>query len=394
MTANRKPFWVRIPYTLIGTGAVDNVGALAKELGGKKILIVTDQGVVQAGLVDKVKQSLEKEGIEFGIFDSCEPDAPVNVIKSCAQFAKEGSYDLIISVGGGSTLDIAKVAGVVATAEDIAQENISQYMATGAPRRGLPTIQIATTAGTGSEMSSAAVVTDVDGTKSGIRGRKGEYLLPEVAIVDPLMTLNLPPKITADSGMDALSHAIEAYTSTNASIVSDMFAETAMKLIANNLLSAYHKGSENLEARYNMAIGASLAGIAMNLAGLTLNHAIGHSLQMEAHCTHGVSCSIMLPQVMEFNIFTNQPKYARIAELMGEKVEGLSLPDAAQKAVEAVRRLTLDIGMPQRLRDIGVDKEQFPRFVDVLFTVNMWGITRNPRDCSREDVTRMFEAAW
>jgi len=392
MTANREPFWVRIPYMLVGAGAVENVGTLAKKLGGKKVVIVTDPGVVQAGLVDKVKQPLEKEGIEFGIFDKCEPDAPVNVIRSCAQFIKEGGYDLMISVGGGSTLDAAKVAGIAATAEDVAKEDIAQYAVTGTPRHGLPKIQIATTAGTGSEVSLGAVWTDADGTKKVI---SGEYNLPEVAIVDPLMTLNLPAKVTADSGMDALSHAIEGYTTPKANPVSDMFNESAIKLVADNLRIAYYKGSKNLQARQNMAIAASNATIGLIMGGgAILVHAMGHSLQMKVHCTHGVSCSIMLPHVMEFNKFADPEKYARIAELMGEKIDGLPLRDAAQKAVDAVRKLTLDIGMPQRLRDIGVKKEQLPQFVDILFTVNTRMLNSNPRVCTREDATRIYEAAW
>jgi len=392
MTANAEPFWVRVPDTLIGIGAVQNTGTLVKKLAAKKVLIVTDRGVAQAGLVDKVKRSLEEEGIELGIFDACEPDAPVNVIKSCAQFAKEGGYDLMISVGGGSTMDIAKVAAVVATAEDVAQEDINQYVPTKVPRRGLPKIHVPTTAGTGSEVSIAAVITDTDGRKKAILS---EYFFPEVAIVDPLMTLNLPPRITADSGMDALSHAIEAYTTVKASIVSDMFAEMTMKLVADNLRTAYSKGSENLEARYNMAIAAHHSSIALSTAGgAILSHGMGYAIQMGIDCTHGVSCSIMLPHVMEFNMLTDQPRYAHMAELMGEKVEGLSLPDAAQKAADAVRQLSLDVNMPQRLRDIGVKKEQIPQLVDILFTYSPRHVSNNPHNCSREDAARIFEAAW
>jgi len=392
VTANSEPFWIRMPRILIGTGTVENVGELVKKFGGRKVLIVTDPGVVQAGLVDKVKQPLEKEGIEFGIFDGCEPDVPLHIIKNCAQFAKEGGYDFMISVGGGSTLDTGKIASIVATAEDVAQEDISQYITTGAPRRGLPRIHISTTAGTGADVSLGSPVTDVDGAKKVIFG---EYLLPEAAIIDPLMTLNLPARITADTGIDALSHAIEGYTSIKANVVSDMLAETVIRLVADNLRLAYCKGSKNLEARYNMAIVSSLAMHVPLTASTILPHGMGHSLQTEIKCTHGVSCSIMLPYVMEFNLLVNQSKYARIAELMGEKVAALSLQDAARKAVEAVRQLTLDLGMPQRLRDIGVKKEQIPRFVDILFTpVNLRFVNNNPRDCSREDAKRIFEAAW
>ena len=144
-----------------------------------------------------------------------------------------------------------------------------------------------------------------------------------------------------------------------------------------------------------MAIAASLSIHCVLTASAILPHSMGHSLQSEVKCTHAVSCSIVLPHVMEFNLLVDQPKYARIAEMMGERVAGLPLRDAAQKAIEAVRKLTMDLGMPQRLRDIGMKKEQIPRVVDVLFSpVNMWRINSNPRDCSREDATKIFEAAW
>lgn len=392
MKAYGEPFWIRMPRILVGVGAVDQVGELARKLGGNKVLIITDPGVVQAGLVDKVTQPLVKEGIEFGIFDGCQPDVPVEVIFNCARFTKEGSYNLIISVGGGSTLDTGKVASVVATAKDIEQEDISQYIAKGAPRRGIPRIHIPTTAGTGADVSLGAPVTDVDGVKKVVFG---EYLLPEVAIIDPLMTLNLPPKITADTGMDALSHAIEGYISIKAGVVSDMLAEAVIKLIGNSLRPAFFMGAKNLEARYNMAVASSLAIHAVLTSTSILNHGMAHSLQIKAESTHGVLCSIMLPHVMEFNMLVCQPKYARLAELMGEKVDGLPLRDAAQKGIDAVRKLSLDIGMPKRLRDIGIKKEDIPRFVDTLFTpVNMRFVTNNPRLCSREDAAKILEQAW
>jgi len=375
---------------LIGTGTVENnAGALAKQFGSKKVLILTDPGVVKAGLVDRVKQPLEKEGIKFEVFDKCEPDAPENVIRSCAQALKDGGYDLMISIGGGSTMDTGKLASILATADDVVKVDIAQYVP---GKRGLPKIHIQTTAGTSAEATQGAMWTDVNGIK---RVAGSPYFLAEVVIIDPLMTLELPAKITADTGMDALTHAIESYCSMRANIVTDMISEMAIKLIADNLRIVCYKGSMNPEARYNMAVAAGWACIPfVTLRGPILCHGLGHSLQMEAHCSHGVSVSIMLPYVMEFNIGVNPKRYARIAELMGEKVDDLPLRDAAQKAVEALRKLSADINMPQRLRDIGVKKEQIPRFVDILFTVNMLQVNNNPRECTREDATRLFETAW
>lgn len=387
-----KTFSVGVPNTIIGIGAVQNLGTLVKKLGKKKVLIVTDKGIAQAGLVDQVKNPLEKEGIKFTIFDGCEPDAPVNVVANCAQFAKDNGCDLIIGVGGGSTMDISKIASIVATDDNISREIVSQHLARGVSKRGLPTILIPTTAGTGSEVSVAAVITDVDGCK---RSVLSTYLYPEVAIVDPMMTLNLPAKVTADSGMDALSHAIEAYTNANANIFSEMFAGTTIKLVADNLRAAYCKGPQNLEARYGMAIAASNGSLAMSAAGGgILNHGMGYVIQLELHCTHGVSCTIMLPHVMEFNMLANYTKYARIAALMGDKVEGLSSKDAARKAVEAVRNLSLELDMPQRLRDIGIKKDSISRMADNLFIYCPRHLSNNPRNCSKNDAIKIFEAAW
>ena len=355
MTVTHAPYWLRIPDLLIGVGAVEsNIAPLTKKLGGDRILIVTDPGVVQAGLVDKVKQPMEREGINFGVFDGCEPNCPLSAIRECAKFAKQGGYDTLVGVGRGSTLDITKVTGIVAAAEDVSGEDLNQYIAGGTPaRRGLPKILIPTTAGTGAEVSPAAVVTTDEGVKRGI---SSEYCLPEVAIIDPLMTLHLPQVITAETGIDVFIHAFEGYVCLNTHVVSDMLCETVMKLVSQNLREAYCMGPRNLEARYNMAIAASLGILPMFIAGRALVHAMGVSLQMETSCTHGVSCSVMLPHVMEFNMPANPARYARIAELMGENIENLTQREAAAKAIEAVRALSTDVGLPQRLRDIGVSK--------------------------------------
>lgn len=386
-----EPFWIRMPETMIGTGTTNNVGSLVKKLGVRRVLINTDTGVIQAGLIDKVQQSLENEEIDIGIFDKCEPDAPINTIRNCACFAKHGNYDLIVSIGGGSAIDIGKIAAVLAEAENPDQEEIEQYIKTGVPRPGLPKIHIPTTAGTGSEVSWVAVFTDSDKIKKSI---SSEYFLPKVAIIDPLMTLNLPVKITAESGVDALSHAIESYTSVKANVISDMIAETVIKLISQNLRVACYKGPKNITARYNMAVAATCAAKAFDISGgAMLGHAMGHSLQTAAVCTHGASLSIILPHMIKFNRPMNELKYARLAELMGENVENLNTSEASQKAVEAVNKLITDIGTPPKLSQIGIKKEQIDKIVEYLFTVNTRMLNNNPRNCSREDARQILEAA-
>jgi len=386
---------VRLPYTLIGTGTVEQIGKMVKHLGGNKVLVVTDPGVVQAGLLEKVKQPLEKEHIEFGVFDKCEPDCPINVVQNCAQFAGEGGYDMLVGLGGGSALDTTKLVSVAAAAEDASHESISSYVVNGPPRRGLQTILIPTTAGTGSEISPVAVLVDVDGVKKAARH---EYYLAKIAIVDPLMTQYLPPAITAQTGIDALSHSFEAYLCPTPNILADTLAEMAIKLISENLRTAYCKGAQNLESRYNMAIAATYAMSTLFMSGSTPNvslyHAMGHSLQIEAKTTHGISLYLVMPAIMEFNLMATPERFAHIANLMGEKVEGLPLREAASKSIDAVKQLAMDVDLPQRLRDIGVKKEQIPKFVEVLFSNYAARIRANPRPLSRDDVTRLYELAW
>lgn len=386
-----EPFWVRFPYTLAGTGTVKQVGKLVKQLGGKKVLIVTDPGVVQAGLLDYVKQSLEKEGIEFGVFDRCEPNCPIKVAQSCAQHTKEGNYDLMIGLGGGSVMDTTKLASIAAASGDTTLESIRQYAVNGPPRRGLPQILISTTAGTGSEISPVAVFVDTDNIKKAVRH---EYTLSNIAIVDPLMTQYLPPEITAQTGMDALTHAFEGYLCSTPNIVADTIAEMAIKLISENLRPAYYDGAHNLEARYNMAIAASYAMSTLFISGVSIYHALGHSLQIEARTTHGISLYLVMPPIIEFNLMATPNRFARIAELMGEKTEGLPLPEAARKSINAVKQLGTDIGLPQRLRDIGVKKDQIPKFVDILFTTDAARVKANTPPLSRDDATKIYESSW
>ncbi len=382
-------FSMYIPETSIGIGAVGNLGLIVKGLQVKNVLIATDAGLVAGGLINKVTKPLDDERIKYAIFDGCKPDAPFSVIERCVQMAKQGGHDLIIALGGGSVMDTVKAVSVLATADKndvyilLGQNKVS--------RPGLPTIMIPTTAGTAAEWTWAAVVTDdYKGMKRSIYSN---YLHPKAVIIDPSLTFGLSQQATADTGMDALIHGIEAYTTWKANVISDMFAEQTIKLVAGNLRAAYGKGSTNIEARCNMAVAAAL-GFCFIFSGLGLAHAMAYPLQLKSQISHGVSCSILLPSVMEYNLPVNLQKYARIAELMGEEIEGLSLRDKAIKATEAVRKLSMDVAMPQRMRDVGVKKEDIPGFVDNVLTFQPHVVDANPRDASKEAITTVFEAAW
>jgi len=384
-----RTFSVYTPNTVVGVRAVENVATLARGLSTKKALIVTDTGVVSAGLLEPVKASLQKGEIEFAIFDKCQPDAPLNVIEDCAKTTKEGAYDLLIALGGGSILDTTKVTSVLA----VTDEDVRSLLGMDKVKKvGLPKILIPTTAGSGSEWSGAAVVADnIDGHKKVLYSR---YAYATAVIIDPLMTLNLPSRITGDTGMDALSHSIEAYTTWKANIVSDMYAEKTIQLVAENLRVAYAKGPKHTEVRYKLAIAAALGMQAVMSSASGIVHSMNYPIGIKAHVTHGTAIALMLPHVMEYNLPGNPAKYAKIAQLMGENITGLSEMDAARKSVEAVRKLSRDVGMPQKLREVNIKKEDIPGFVDFLFEFQLYGMENNARDLTREDATKIFEAAW
>ena len=383
------PFWIRLPNILVGSGTTAQTGEIAKNLGAKKVLIVTDAGVVRAGLFNHIRESLVRQGIEFGLFDGCLPNAPVGPIKNCADIAREGKYDLLIGIGGGSVMDTAKLAAI-ATLRSDSVEAIGRYAIMGAPRKGLPTILIPTTAGTGSEASASAVFTDHEGI---IKGTRGEYIVAEIAIVDPQMTQTLPPQITAETGFDAFCHAFEAYTGKRANLVSEAMDEMAMKLISDNLRLTYHEGLKNLEARYKMAVAATFAMASVSISQAGLPHAMGHVIQDIVNTSHSNSLSVLLPSIMEFNVNTCPDKFSRVAMFMNEMIEGLSQAEAAIKAISAVRKLISDLQLPQRMRDIGVSKSQIPHLVDLLFDTMIRNVGNNLRPVSREDAARIFETA-
>jgi alcohol dehydrogenase class IV len=384
-TANK--FTLFIPQTLIGTGAVDDLGSIVKGLKTSKVLIVTDVGLIKTGLIDRVKRPIENEGIKYGVFDGCLSDAPFSIIERCAKMAKEEKYELLIALGGGSVIDTVKAASILATGDGDICSYLGLYKVSHSP---LPTIMIPTTAGTAAEWTWAAVITD--DSKGLKRSIYSHYLHPKAVIIDPLLTVALPRNATAETGMDALIHGIEAYTTCKPNLVSDMFAEQTIKLVAGNLRAAHGKGS-NIEARYNMSVAAAL-GFCFIFSGLGLAHAMAYPLQLKSKISHGVSCSLLIPFVMEYNMPVDLHRYAKIAEFMGEETEGLSLRDKAIKSIDAVRNLSIDVEVPQRMREVGVKKEDIPGFVDNVLTFQPHVVEANPRDASKEAIAKIFEAAW
>jgi len=372
---------------LFGPAAIEKLGTEAQLLKAKKVLIITDPGVIQAGLLESVKTSLQSVGLPFVIFDGVEPDPRIEVVENSVEKAKSEGINLIIGFGGGSSLDIAKVTSVLITNPG----KIDSFFGIDlVPNPGLPVILIPTTAGTGSEVTPIAILSD---TKEKLKkGIVSSHLFPEVAIVDPKLTVGLPPSVTAFTGMDALTHAIEAYYSINATDLSDLFAIRAMDLISKNIRVAYANG-ENLMARSNMMEGSLLAGIAFANAGVGAVHAFAYPLGGEFHLAHGLTNTLMLPYVMRFNIIGCPEKFARMAKVFGEKVETLSALEGAEMAVKFVERLSDDIRVPRRLRDVGIPEHAIPGLAEAAMKVTRL-LANNPRKIALEDAIAIYNSAY
>jgi alcohol dehydrogenase class IV len=254
---------------------------------------------------------------------------------------------------------------------------------------GIPTILIPTTAGTGAEATPNAILTD---TKEKLKKAVvSPYIFPRVAIVDPLLTLSMPPSVTSSSGIDALTHAIESFTSNNATILTDLFAKEAIIFISRSIRTAVANGS-NLEARYDMSIGSLYAGISLANAGVTAVHALAYPLGGQFNVAHGIANGLLLPYVMEFNVLGNIPKFAQIAQFLGEKVDHMSLLDQAYQAARAVKSIYRDLKIPQSLTELNVPKEAIPGMAKAAMNVTRL-MGNNPRTMTVQDVERIYEKA-
>jgi len=372
---------------LFGPGSIERLGPEAQFLKAKKILIITDQGVIQAGLLEGVEKSLQSVNLPFVIFDGVEPDPRIEVVEKSVEKAKKEGIDLIIGFGGGSSLDIAKVTSIMITNTG----KIDSFFGIDlVPNPGVPVILIPTTAGTGSEVTPIAILSD---TKEKLKkGIVSPTLFPEVAILDPKLTIGLPPSVTAFTGMDALTHAIESYYSINATDLSDLLAFRAMELLSKNLRMAYANG-ENLAARSCVLEGSLFAGIAFANAGVGAVHAFAYPLGGEFHLAHGLTNTLMLPYVMRYNILGCPNKFTQMAKAFGERVEGISELVGAEIAVRFIERLSDDIGVPRRLRDVGIPADAIPRLAEAAMKVTRL-LANNPRKVTLEDAVAIYKSAY
>jgi alcohol dehydrogenase len=388
---------------VFGRNAVSQLGDLAGRLGARRVLIVTDPILVKAGLVESVRRPLEQAGMAVEVFPGGEPEPSMRATEACVALARQFRPDALVGLGGGSNMDLAKASATLLAHGGSPRDYVGDDKIPG-PVGAL--LCVPTTAGTGSEVSAAAVLTDTDNKmKVGILSN---YLRPRVAVVDPLLTVSCPAKVTADSGIDALTHAIEAYTAVdNAEFplpagertvyqgkhpLGDCLAEKAIALIGTNLRRAVARG-DDLEAREGMALAATLAGLAFSNVGVAAVHALEYPVGGATHCSHGAGNGLLLPFVMRFNLPARRREFAMIARLLGEDVAGLDEGQAAERAVTAVERLRGDIGIPGRLRELGVRPDQLRLFAEKAFAVKR--ILRvNPRAVTADDLEGILKSAF
>ncbi|MEI6573446.1 MAG: iron-containing alcohol dehydrogenase [Alphaproteobacteria bacterium] len=363
------------PRIHFGLGALQRLGDELKRFPEGPVLVVTDPGVLKAGIAE---QAVKCSGRDCIIFSNIEPDPSIDTALACAKAARNVKASVIIGIGGGSAMDTAKVASIIAHAKQPIAEMFGVELVKDA---GLPLILIPTTAGTGSEVTHIAILSDEqEHLKKGIVSAK---LFPAVAIVDPELTLGVPKSVTAASGMDALLHAVEAFTSKNANSVTDTLAKRAMFLIANNLRTAFDNGS-NVEARSAMLEGAMFAGMAFANAGVTAVHAFAYPIGAEFHIPHGVANSIMMGPVLTFNTPGNPKKFAEAGIAMG-----LAANTSAEGTIAFMKQLADDIQIPKHLADFGVRDEHIPGLASGVLKVTRL-LANNPREVTHEDAMRLY----
>ncbi|MGQ9584945.1 MAG: iron-containing alcohol dehydrogenase [Anaerolineae bacterium] len=374
------------PVILTGLGSVKGIGAQARSLGSGRVLLVADSTLARIGLADRIARLLVEADLEVELFAEVEPEPQVAVASACGFRARQGKHDLIVGLGGGSAMDVAKAGALLVTNPDPLE---GYFGVEKVERPGLPTILVPTTSGTGSEVTPNIVLTQSNGKKAGIVSR---HAIARAVVLDPELTVSAPPRVTAASGADALTHAVEAYVSTRATPLTDALALQAITLASQHLRRAVAEGGD-LPAREGMAYASLLAGLSFANAKLGVVHAIAMALGGQFHVPHGVANALLLPYGMAFNLPAATRRMADIAQALGEDVAGLPVEQAAGRAVRAVERLVEEIGLPRTLAQVDAATDAAIESLAAEAITNQRLLATNPRPANQEDLKAILEAA-
>ena len=378
-----------VPVLHFGEGCLAELPGQIAALRASRPMIVTDKGIVGAGLIAPVEGTLREAGLDVAIFDAVVADPPEAIVLQAIEAAKTAGADIVIGLGGGSSLDTAKV--VAALAVDGAQPLADIYGIGLLERKGLPTILIPTTSGTGSEVTAISILTTGETTKAGIIS---PHLFADVALLDPALTTGLPASVTAATGIDAMVHAVESYTSRNGkNPVSDMLAIEALKLLTANIETACSDG-KNMQAREAMLRGSMLAGQAFANSPVGAIHALAYPLGGIYHIPHGLSNALVMPYVMQFNLEAAAPLYAELADALDLPRGSENSSEArAQQLIDYLEALAVKVKAPRRLREIGIAQDATTELAEAAMLQGRL-LDNNPREVTLADAQRIYDAAW
>lgn len=367
-------------------GAVAKLGPEAKRLGATHVLLITDRGLMATGAPQRLADLLTAQGLTCTIYGEVMAEPSAESLDPVVQLLQNENANLVVGLGGGSAIDVAKAAALLAANGGTAYD----YFGTDrVPKPGIPVIAIPTTAGTGAEATPNAIFTN---TRTQVKeGIISPYMMPEVAIIDAELTLTVPARVTAATGMDALTHAVEAYTSVKATPTTDLYAAEAIRLIGRSIRTAVFRGAD-LAARTDMALGSLYAGIAICNAGTGAVHAMAYPLGGQFHVPHGIANATLLPYVLAYNIQGNVAKFAQVARLLGEPVDGLSDLEAAETAVAAISRLCRDLSIPAHMSVFDVKAEDIRAMAEFADATRRL-MDNNPRNLTVDEVEAIYRAA-
>lgn len=374
---------------LCESGSAIRLAELCKERGATRVMIVTDPGITKLGMLDSITPGFAKAGVAYEVFDAVQADPPESVVMAAVEQGRAMKADLVVGFGGGSSMDVAKLVAFLAHPN--CDQKLSDIYGVGnAKGQRLPLIQVPTTAGTGSEVTQISIITTGETTKMGV---VSPILLPDMALLDAELTVGLPPAVTAATGIDAMVHAIEAYTSKiKKNPLSDMLAREALRLLAANLDEAVHNGS-NREARQGMLLGALLAGQAFANAPVAAVHALAYPLGGHFHIPHGLSNALVLPAVIEFNSSSAEVLYAELAPLLVKDLKAGNAASLTEQLVAELSALSPRCKLPTRLRDAGVPENMLPQLAkDAMLQQRL--LVNNPRELTEADALAIYRKAF